>query len=240
LDIFDPEVEPRETLKAIVEGNETPSGKGQKNVRLQANALHGELSSLPDSLSGKLDYLFNPGLADVIEDSEKRSRAKDDLSRLHESSHSIAQEREDIGFGDIIDNLRYKIATRAPLTEEEEDARVRIMTLHSAKGLEADVVVIAGMADQMIPGLKIDQPEEREEQRRLLYVAVTRARDNLIVSWPRRATMKDAKSNFLRTDDGSVFKSEGSVQVRLSKTSFLPTAGYTPVSGDDWLQTELD
>jgi len=52
---------------------------------------------------------------------------------------------------------------------------VRLMTMHSSKGLEFDTVIIAGISDGIIP----DQGAEIEEERRLLYVAMTRARDRL-------------------------------------------------------------
>jgi DNA helicase-2/ATP-dependent DNA helicase PcrA len=55
------------------------------------------------------------------------------------------------------------------------------MTLHSAKGLEVNRVIVAGLADQILPG-EVDSQDQREERRRLLYVAVTRAREQLVVS----------------------------------------------------------
>ena len=51
------------------------------------------------------------------------------------------------------------------------------MTMHSSKGLEFDTVVIAGVSDHIIP----DQSNDIEEERRLLYVALTRAKENLYV-----------------------------------------------------------
>ena len=91
----------------------------------------------------------------------------------------------------VVEELRYKIATRLSLAHETEEPRVRIMTLHSAKGLEGETVVVAGLADQIIPGRSVD-PEDRAEKRRLLYVAVTRARSDLLISWPQRMSYDDA------------------------------------------------
>src|SRR5207253_5027933 len=62
-----------------------------------------------------------------------------------------------------------------------------LSTIHSAKGLEWDVVHVIHAADGMIPSdMATGKPEEIEEERRLLYVAMTRARDALYVYFPLR------------------------------------------------------
>ena len=62
-----------------------------------------------------------------------------------------------------------------------------LSTIHSAKGLEWDVVHVIHAADGMIPSdMATGDDDEIEEERRLLYVAMTRARDALIVSFPQR------------------------------------------------------
>jgi len=64
---------------------------------------------------------------------------------------------------------------------EEVDA-VRLMTIHKSKGLEFPVVYVAGCSDGILPhAMTVDEQEER----RLFYVATTRARDSLIYTWPR-------------------------------------------------------
>ena len=60
---------------------------------------------------------------------------------------------------------------------------VTLATIHSAKGLEWDAVFVAGMHEKMMPINQAQTPAEIEEERRLLYVAMTRARDELTVSW---------------------------------------------------------
>ena len=62
-----------------------------------------------------------------------------------------------------------------------------LSTIHSAKGLEWDVVHVIHAADGMIPSdLSTGDDDEVEEERRLLYVALTRARDRLHVTYPQR------------------------------------------------------
>jgi DNA helicase-2/ATP-dependent DNA helicase PcrA len=71
------------------------------------------------------------------------------------------------------------------VTEEPEADRVRIMTMHSAKGLTADAVIVAACDDELIPGTPEDE-RELDEQRRLLYVSLTRARHYLYVTYAVR------------------------------------------------------
>ncbi len=67
---------------------------------------------------------------------------------------------------------------------EDEENRLSMMTLHSAKGLEFRAVAIVGVSDGLIPhGRSIDDPEAMEEERRLLYVGMTRAKEILLLSW---------------------------------------------------------
>ena len=62
---------------------------------------------------------------------------------------------------------------------------VTLGTIHAAKGLEWDAVVVAGLVEGQLPSAYATTPEEIEEERRLLYVAVTRARKHLVLSYPK-------------------------------------------------------
>ena len=67
---------------------------------------------------------------------------------------------------------------------DRDDSSVTLMTLHTAKGLEYPVVFIAGMEEGVFPHLRaLGEPEELEEERRLCYVGVTRARERLYLSY---------------------------------------------------------
>lgn len=71
-----------------------------------------------------------------------------------------------------------------PADDEDATARVQLMTLHGAKGLEFPVVFIAGMEDGTIPDYRSsDTVEGMEEERRLAYVGMTRAREELLLSY---------------------------------------------------------
>ena len=64
------------------------------------------------------------------------------------------------------------------------DPGVRLLTIDRAKGLEFKAVALVGARDGLIPHYRADSPEERNEDRRRLYVAMTRASRELLISWP--------------------------------------------------------
>lgn len=73
---------------------------------------------------------------------------------------------------------------------EEADESVTLMTLHSAKGLEFPVVFLVGMEEGIFPGYKsISEPQELEEERRLCYVGITRAKENLYLTCSKQRTI---------------------------------------------------
>src|SRR2546428_2157394 len=77
------------------------------------------------------------------------------------------------------------IALMADIDElKDEGARVTLMTLHSAKGLEFPAVFLTGMEEGVFPHARsMNDEDEIEEERRLCYVGLTRARDRLYLSW---------------------------------------------------------
>ena len=100
---------------------------------------------------------------------------------------------------DNLDPDIYKYLNRITLItrddiDEGEQGKVNLMTIHAAKGLEFDVVFLAGVEDTIIPHSRaLDEDESNiEEERRLFYVAITRARKKLfITSCAKRRHMRD-------------------------------------------------
>ena len=69
---------------------------------------------------------------------------------------------------------------------DRDSGAVTLMTVHSSKGLEFDTVFLVGLEEELFPSLRNDSPEGLEEERRLAYVAITRARDRLFLCSARR------------------------------------------------------
>ncbi len=69
--------------------------------------------------------------------------------------------------------------------DEQDDNKITLMTVHSAKGLEFPVVFVVGMEEGLFPSERLCSEREVEEERRLFYVAITRAERTLFISWSR-------------------------------------------------------
>ena len=94
---------------------------------------------------------------------------------------SLAEFLEEVALVSEIDNL------------DEDSSYVVLMTVHSAKGLEFPNVFLCGMEDGLFPGymsIMSDDPEELEEERRLCYVAITRAMKHLTISYAKRRMVR--------------------------------------------------
>lgn len=72
------------------------------------------------------------------------------------------------------------------IQKQAEDEKIKLSTIHQAKGLEFTVVFVIMMAEGLFPNFRALEDENgREEERRLFYVAVTRAKDHLYLTWPK-------------------------------------------------------
>ncbi|MFE3035329.1 ATP-dependent DNA helicase UvrD2 [Streptomyces canus] len=101
------------------------------------------------------------------------------LAALVNLAQDFAAARSDATLNDLVAELDERAgAQHAPTVEG-----VTLASLHSAKGLEWDAVFLVGVAEGMMPITYAKTDEQIEEERRLLYVGVTRARERLHVSW---------------------------------------------------------
>ena len=114
------------------------------------------------------------------------------------------------------------------------DDAVVLMTMHAAKGLEFPQVFLVGFEDGLFPGMRaIGDREEMEEERRLCYVAITRAKERLTITYARSRmlygrTAAAMASRFLREIPQDLTLRKGGFQ-RPSQESFSgPEGGYTP------------
>jgi len=112
--------------------------------------------------------------------------------------------------GDLPEFLQH-IFLLADKSDDDPSGQVRLMTVHAAKGLEFDHVYVIGMEDGIFPHSSALEENRMEEERRLMYVAMTRARYHLTLSYARVRSRfgqkeKTAPSPFLKEPDQSVMR----------------------------------
>jgi DNA helicase-2/ATP-dependent DNA helicase PcrA len=157
------------------------------------------------------------GLADLVPDGPgavlqtalERSGYLDELEAEHtvESAGRLENLGELVGSArefQTVDEFLEQISLVADTDEiDDDDSKVTLMTLHSAKGLEFPVVFLVGAEEGVFPHIRaLTEPEELEEERRLAYVGITRAREKLYLShaWSRTlfgSTQYNPPSRFL-------------------------------------------
>ena len=90
------------------------------------------------------------------------------------------------GTGTPVERYLTQAALITPVDEDKNEPGVTLLTVHMAKGLEWPIVALAGLEDGLFPlGRSTEQPGGVEEERRLCYVGLTRARERLYLSWAR-------------------------------------------------------
>lgn len=114
--------------------------------------------------------------------------------------------------------------------DDTEEDKVKVMTIHTAKGLEFDTVFVCGLVEGQFPSRKLKNEDELEEERRLFYVAVTRAKKQLYLT---RYALKAGKFNseascFLSDIDSSLMEFVGFEQKvqSYSTPEMLPEADF--------------
>lgn len=139
---------------------------------------------------------FASGIVAALKaDPSEKDRA-DNVEELLDAMKDFSENAEDTTFneetGEMIENFQptldrflenVALLTDADEKEEEDSHKVKLMTIHAAKGLEFDYVYITGLEENLFPSsLSISSKRELEEERRLFYVAITRAKKVLTVT----------------------------------------------------------
>ncbi|RKS72519.1 DNA helicase-2/ATP-dependent DNA helicase PcrA [Motilibacter peucedani] len=102
-----------------------------------------------------------------------------------ESLSAIVRLADELPGGATLDALVVELDERASAQHAPTVEGVTLASLHAAKGLEWDAVFVVGLVEGLLPISFADTPEAVEEERRLLYVGLTRAREHLVLSWSR-------------------------------------------------------
>ena len=121
---------------------------------------------------------FNPRKEPDGEAARERWR---NLAAVVEAAESIEERQPGASLRDVVDEMHRR--AREGADSPTEHGAVSLLTLHKAKGLEFDAVFLIAVEEGLLPISHAKTAAEVEEERRLLYVGVTRARRHLFISW---------------------------------------------------------
>lgn len=180
----------RQALEAIVDGHAAPlSGRAGRSLtefavmlaELRQLADGGDLTVLFDEIISRIGYnLYLHEISESTDELEERTQNVGELRGVIES-------KKDLSLGDALEELAL-VAEIDSLDESLDN--VTLLTLHAAKGLEFSVVFITGLEDGLLPHSRsFGEPDAMAEERRLLYVGLTRAKDHLFLSYAFRRSL---------------------------------------------------
>ncbi|HYK66022.1 MAG TPA: ATP-dependent helicase, partial [Patescibacteria group bacterium] len=132
----------------------------------------------PDQIAATLEYYLPVMREAYPDDYPKRERDLEHFQNITQRYKSLEQMLADMALEPPNDSLGGVLAT------DSDDEYLTLSTIHSAKGLEWKVVFLIWAADGRFPGPQSMGDDDLEEERRLMYVASTRARDELYLSYP--------------------------------------------------------
>lgn len=165
--------------QALMDNLETDSFrrcKAKDYVRLieKYRAIFDQMD-LTDLLAG---VLHESGYEQMLRTAGEEERL-DNLAELKQAIFDFTRKAgETVTLGNYLDHA----ALFTNMDTGEKTQAVKLMTVHSAKGLEFPVVFVCGLSEGIFPGKRANTREKLEEERRLCYVAFTRARDRLFLS----------------------------------------------------------
>lgn len=128
------------------------------------------------------------------ESMSRRENVQELLNAVHEFCENKANNNEPALLVDFLAEV--SLLTDQDTDKDEDKDKVTMMTVHAAKGLEFKVVFIVGMEEELFPSaFSMDSAKELEEERRLFYVAITRAEERCFISYAK-SRFKNGQVNF--------------------------------------------
>ena len=166
-------------LKNYVAGTKGKSKAGLEEFLEVYNQLTTLLVQPDENLSGLInEILESSGLKEYYrdEDREEGTFKVDNLNELVNAASEFPAGAE--GITQFLENIELDSGA----AQTDENARVTLIIMHNTKGLEFDRVIITGLEDELFPGRGSEDQDEIEEERRIFYVSITRARDQLYMT----------------------------------------------------------
>ena len=243
--------------------NTPKRGIGPTTVKRIVEKAKTENKSMFEAIESGKELEFKNTIIDLIEDSKKctltelidkvleKSGIKEsliidktlesdirleNLEEFKSITKSFEQKNGEIDLQEFLESI--SLVSDAGLYKEETDS-VTLMTLHSAKGLEFDVVFIIGLEENLFPHSNSSNSDsEIEEERRLCYVGITRAKRMLYITNCKRRMlfgkdMVNAPSRFIKEIDDSLIEKNSLVEKTYNKKDmFVNTINENLIPGD--------
>ena len=179
--------------------------------------------SLPDFYD---EVLYRTGYVEMLtsKDTEENKTRLENVRELKSSINSYVENADEPSLSGFLEEIA--LYTDLEQYDESDDAVV-MMTMHSAKGLEFPNVFLVGFEEGLFPGIRaIGDAEEMEEERRLCYVAITRAKKSLYISHARQRmiygrTSAAMPSRFLKEIPASCVVKKGGYRDRMDSAAVL-------------------
>jgi DNA helicase-2/ATP-dependent DNA helicase PcrA len=152
-------------------------------------------------------------------------RDEEDAARIENINELLAVASD---FKNVEEFLESAALSESEIKQHKSNAKITLMTVHAAKGLEFENVFVVGLEEGLFPhsrSMMSGQKEEIEEERRLIYVAMTRAKKKLTLSWARNRLVFGGRhssipSRFLAEIPEQLLKKVGGVkeiEIKMSK-----------------------
>ena len=168
------------------------------------------------------EVMIRTGYAPMLENNptEENKTRLENIRELKSSINSYVENAENPTLAGFLEEIA--LYTDIEQYNASDDAVV-LMTMHSAKGLEFPCVFLAGFEEGLFPGMRaIGEMEEMEEERRLCYVAITRAKEALTISYARQRMLYGRTNASLP----SRFLKEIPADLTAKKGGYIQPAGY--------------
>jgi len=211
--LAEPPETPSEVAASWVGCAETVSRKAAAAwAQLSATAAQVEDRSARGSPGKIIELVLDAGYEDSLKERYANYRSRlEEVQQLAQYARQFESVEEFLAQLALETNL--DVEARAPDTGEEE--RLRLTSIHQAKGLEFGVVFLVMLCEGLFPSSRsLDGPEAEEEERRVFYVATTRAKNELYLSYPlirfkqgRQGDVMQQPSRFLNELPDNVYES---------------------------------
>jgi len=215
----------------------------------------GAFGELLDRYTAELGELSPPRLAEriaaetgmmeelLVEDTADGRGRSDNVKEFIAGMSEYCDQYPDASLAEYLEEIA--LLTDVDSYDNQPD-RVTLMTLHAAKGLEYPVVVLCGLEEGLFPlSRSMDSVEELEEERRLFYVGITRARERLLLTWAHRrrrfGEMMNLRSRFLDEIPATLYDEEN-LGYRTSHLYYRPSLVRSPETSrrQAWPEDHMD